>query len=896
MSRWPFRGEPPPGAVRGDPSTEIAEELELYLELRTEELVAGGMDPVAARREAEARFGDPEEVARRMRKESGRSSGRLDGRTMMGQVWQDLGYALRSVRRNPGFALVAVLTLGVALGGNTAIFSVLDSAVLRALPFPDHERLVFVNGYHLQEGQRAIRMASIPEFRDWQERSRSIEPMVAADASSVTLGGEGGAERVVLEFVSEGYFDLLGATPVLGRGFTSEELSTPDGFPVVVLSHDLWQSRYAGAPDVLGRTLDVDGRTVTVVGVMSPGFSGANLSADLWAPLAMIGLAATADLLESRGTRFLGVLGRLAPGADAASAERELEGIARELQGMYPDTHEDRYAEVVSFREGYLGTTGRLLWILFGAGALLLVIASANVANLLLVRADSRSRELVVRRALGADGRRISRQLLTESLALAAAGGAVGLLLATWALRLMTALLPAGVLPAYAEPGVSARVFLFTLAVLTVVGLAAGMLPAVSTARRDLAGALRSGGRGSTRGGSRAQRVFVVTQVGLALLLMVGAGLLGRSFQAQLRVDPGLEMDGIHAFAVVPPQERYPDGASLRQFADEVTRAVSAVPGLRDVAVSSDFPFRGGSSGAYVAREDDPANRIRYHRHSVTPGYFRNLGVELLAGRFLEESDDENAPGAVVVTEAFVDRVFPEASTGVGERFWIGNPADPTNLAEVVGVVENVRYRNLTADMMDGPNSPDVFFAFRQVPSRGMNVAFRAETDVSSALPAIRRAVADLDPELAVFGMSSLRELYEAQTATPRFAAFLMALLSGLALSLACVGIYGILSFTVGQRAQEIAVRRALGARAGTVARAVVWDGVRLTILGLVVGGMAAWFGGGLLDRFLFQVEAGDPFTFIATAAAMLLVAVVAAAVPAWRATRRAPVEALTAE
>lgn len=896
MARWPFRREPPPGSVSGDPERSIREEIDLYLELRTEELVAQGMEPEAARSEALARFGDPDEVERRVRRERAGDRDGFDGRTTMGQVWQDLVYAMRGVRRHPGFALVAVVTLAVALGGNTAIFSVLDAAVLRALPFPDHDRLVFVNGYHLQDGQRAIRLASIPEFRDWQERTRSISPMVAADGNSVTLGGEDGAERAVLEFVTDGYFELLGGTTVLGRSFTPEEHATPDGFPVVVLSHGLWERRFAGDPDVVGRTLDVNGRTVTVVGVMAPGFQGANLSADLWAPLAMIGLVASPELLESRGSRFLQVMGRLAPSVAPEEAEREMDVIARDLQAMYPDTHEDRFAEVQTFREGYLGGTGRLLWILFGAGGLLLLIASANVANLLLVRADARSRELVVRRAMGADGSRIARQLLTESLALAVLGGAVGLALAVWALTVMTALLPAGVLPAYAEPAVSVRVFLFTLGVLALVGLGAGMAPALSTARRDLAGALRTGGRGSTRGGTRAQRTFVVTQVGLALLLMVGAGLLARSFRAQMRVDPGLDMDGVQAFIVVPPQERYPDGASLRLFSDELRRSVEAVPGVSDVAISSDFPFRGGSSGSYVAREDDPENRIRYHRHSVTPGYFRNLGVELVAGRFLEESDHEDAPGAVVVTQAFVDRVFPEAGSGVGQRFWVGNPADPSNLAEIVGVVENVRYRNLTQDMMAGPNSPDVFFAFRQVPSRGMNVAYRAEADPASLTPAIRRAVADLDPELAVFGVASLESLYLSQTATPRFAAFLMGLLSALALTLACVGIYGVLSFTVGLRAQEIAVRRALGARAGTVARSVVMDGVRLTLLGLVVGGIGAWWGGGVLERFLFEVEAADPATFATTAAAMLLVAVAAAAVPAWRATRKEPVEALTAE
>ncbi len=893
MARWPFRREPGPGEFHGDPTEGIREEFRLYLELRTEELTAEGMEPEEARREAERRFGDPEVFARKMRNESSVGVDSLGGGGMMGQLVQDLAYAARSFRRSPGFTAVAVATLAVALAGNTAIFSVLDAAVLRALPFPEHDRLVFVNGYHLRDGERAIRMASVPEFRDWKARSRAVRPMAAVDLNSVTISGDGGAERAYLEVVGEDYFALLGGSTSVGRTFTADEYAMPDGFPVVVLSNELWQTRFSGAADVLGRTLEVNGRVVSVVGVMSADFHGVNLETDLWAPLGMISLVGRSDFLESRGTRFLGVIGRLAPGLTPEDAEREMDGVAVELQGMYPDTHEDRYAEVLSFRDGYLGTTARLLWILFGAGALLLVIASANVANLLLVRANARGRELVVRRAVGADSARLWRQLVTESLALALVSGVVGLMLAGWALRIMTRLVPEGVLPAYAEPSLSPRVFLFTLGVLALVGVIAGMAPAVSSARRDLATALRSGGRGMAGGGARTQQWFVVTQVGLALLLLVGAALLTRSFQAQLSVDPGLELDGVHAFVVVPPRERYPDAESLRLFTDDIVQGVAEVPGVSDVVASSDLPFRGGSSGAFVAREDDIENPIRYHRHSVTPGYLETLGVGLIEGRVLEESDEATSPGVVVVTKAFVDRVFPEAASGVGRRIWAGNPADPDNLAEIVGVVENVRYRNLTQDMMDGPNSPDVFFSSRQRPMRGMNVVYRVVGDGVQAGPAVRRAVASIDPQIALYDMATLRALYDDQTATPRFAAFLMGIFSALALTLASVGVYGVLAFAVGQRGQEIAVRRALGAQAGDVARSVVFEGVRLVAFGLVLGGVAAYFAADLLEALLFNVVPNDPMTFVSTAAIMLVVAVVAAAVPAWRATRKAPVEAL---
>jgi predicted permease len=862
------------------------------LELRTDELIREGRDPVSARREAERRFGNRRTIERRMRKEARRRGEARDGRWTMGWSIRDVTFALRGLARNPGFAVVAVLTLAVALASNTTIFSVLDAAVLRALPFPEAERLVFVNGYQLQDGERAIRNASIPEFRDWQARARSISPMVGYDVSSVTLSRAGeGAERVVLETVSEGYFDVLGAGTALGRGFTDEELATPDAFPVVMLSHELWGRRFAGDPGVVGSTLEVNERSVTVVGVLAEGFRGVSLEAEMWAPLSMIGLVGSPDLLESRGSRFLPVLGRLVPGATVEQAEAELDVVARELQALHPDTHEDRFARVQSFREGYLGTTGELLWILFGAGALLLVVASANVANLLLVRAYARTSELVLRRALGASGGRISAQLMTESLVIAGLGGVVGLALSAWGLRGLGALVPEGVLPTYAAPELSARVFVFTLGVLLLVGLAAGVLPALRSGRGDLADGLR-GTRGAAAGG-RAQRAFVVTQVALALLILVGAGLLGRSFRAQLAVDPGLEMAGVHVFRIQLPTARYPTGASLRDFSDELLRRVGAVPGVTSVAASSDFPFRGRSSGSFVARADDPENLIRYHRHSVSPGYFENLGVELLAGRLLESGDDEQARGVAVVTEAFVRRVFPGDASGVGRTFWIGNPSNPDNLAEIVGVIGNVRYRDLTQDMMAEANSPDVFFSLRQVPARTLEVSYLTAI-ADGATRAVREAVQELDPDVPVFAEATLVDAYRQLTATPRFAALLMSIFGVLALSLASVGIYGVLAFTVSRQGREIAVRRALGARARDVASSVVGNGLRMAAIGAALGGAGAVLAVRLLEGLLFQVAPTDFVTFLAAAGLTLGVSAVATAVPAVRAARRPPADALS--
>lgn len=698
-----------------------------------------------------------------------------------------------------------------------------------------------------------------------------------------------------MELVSEGYFGLLGARVALGRTFTAEEYATPDAFPVAVLSHGLWERRFAGDPSVIGRTFTIDERTMEVVGVLEEGFAGAGLETELWVPLSMIGLVGSPELLESRGSRFLPVVGKLVPGATAAGAEAELDGIARELQALHPDTHEDRFAQVIPMREGYLGTTGRLLWILFGAGALLLLVAAANVANLLLARAHARTGELVVRRALGAGQRRLASQALVESIVLATLGGMLGLALAVRGLGIIAAWIPEGVLPLYAVPSPSVRVFVFTLVVLLLVGVVAGVAPALAFGRGDLAGALRAARVTGT--GSRAQRAFVVTQVGLALFLLVGAGLLARSFRAQLAVDPGMAVEGVHVFRVQPPRARYPDEAALGTFVDEILRRVREVPGVSTAAASSDFPFRGRSSGSYVARQDLPEDLVRYHRHAVTPGYFQQLGVELREGRFLGREDDESgAPLPVVVTEAFVDRVFPEEPVGLGLRFWVGPPSDPDNLAEVVGVVENVRYRDLTQDMMAEPNSPDVFFPLARVPSRTLEISYRVDGTAGGTPGAVREVVRQLDPDVPVFEEGTLEEAYGQQTATPRFAALLMGLFGTIAVILACVGIYGVLAFAVGRRAREIAVRRALGAGAVDVAGRVIGQGLALAALGIVVGGGAAVLAGGILERFLFHVEATDPRTLVTTVAVLLLVSAGAAALPAWRASRRSPVEALSAE
>lgn len=896
MSRWPFRRTLRPGQVRSDSSQDIQDEIELYLDLRARELVDEGFGPEDARRIAEERFGDASRVVDELERQAQRRRAR-EGTTMtMSGLRQDLAYALRGFRRSPGFSIVAVVTLALALAGNTAIFSVVDAALLQALPFEDHEELVFLNGYHLVDGQISVRGASFPEFRDWRDQSRAVTRMAAVGSFSLAASGDGSAERVATEMVTEGYFDILGAMPVHGRVFLPEEHAEPDAFPVAVISDALWERRFARDPDAVGRDIVLNDRPLTVVGVMPAGFGGTSLDTDLWVPESMISLIAGPAVLDARGSRFLTVIGHLGPDTGLDAAQEDLDVIARGLQESFPRAHEDRFAQVISFREGYLGSTGGLLWILMGAGLLLLLIAAANVANLLLVRAHGRTREIVLRRALGAGDRRIASQLLTESLLLALIGGAGGLLLAGWALRVLGPMIPQGVLPGYVEPGLSATAFLFSLALLAFIGVATGMVPAVSSTRVGIAQRLREGAKASPGGPGRlrAQHVFVVTQVALALVLTVGAGLLTRSFRAQLAVDTGVDLAGITAMRLQLPGSRYDSDETLRVFASEVERAVAEIPGVESAAVSSDLPFRGGSSASYIFREGDgPDDRIRYHRHFVSPSYFETLGIEVVEGRPITPGDVEDAPGVIVITEAMAERVFPGESA-VGKIMTLR--PDGGDRAEIVGVVHNVRYRDVTTSLMADANSPDVFFSYRQIPSRGLEVSVRSDRDVAEIAPAMRRAVAELDADLPVFQLQALEDAWRAQTATPRFAAFLMTLFSVLAAVLACVGVYGVLAFAVGQRSQEIAIRRAIGATGSTVAASVLRDGLRLGVIGLGVGAVVAMGGSRVLEGFLFGVETTDPVTFAAVGGAMVAVAVVGAVVPAMRAMRRDPADALHAD
>lgn len=883
----------PPGASGDDPEREVREEIRFHLEERARELEAEGMDPEEARREAGRTFGDVERIAARSaRIRRGRQ--RDEGRTRMkSALMQDLKIAVRGLLKRPGFAAVVVATLALGIGGVTSVFTVANAALLRSLPFEDADRLVFLQGAYMAEEGPRVRGSSYPEARDWVEMAGSFERASAWNSTAVNVTGDQGAERLAAEQVDAGYFELLRVSPALGRTFREEELRQGGDGAVALLGHGLWTRRFGADPDVLGRPIRLNDRAVTVVGVLPEGFGGLSLNADVWLPMLApdLGIGGSVD---SRGSRFLSVVARLRADVEREAAQREMDGIAARLEEAHPEVHEDRVVLVTPLREAFLGDTRTLVLLVLAGAALLLVIGAANVTNLLLVRSTGRVREVQMRRALGAGRGRLVGQFLVEGAVLALLGAATGLGLGVVGARALTAVMPDGLLPAFVEAAPDPVVFLLAAALLAGVALLAGLTPALASVRSDVAGGLRerAGGTGG-RDRGRLQSALVVGEVALALLLLVGAGLMVRSFSAQLAVDPGFDSERLVGFRVQLPAERYGDEDALRASAEELLRQLDAVPGVEAATVGSDAPLRGGFSAFYVFREGDgPDDRIRFYIHRVHRGWFDALGTEVVRGRGFDGQDMEDA-AAAVVSRAMAERVFP-GEDPVGRTLRVGSP-DGLRL-HVVGVAEDVRYRDLTSDIVTGGDDPDAYAPWEAFPSRILNIVLRTDGDPAALEQRVRETVRAFDPDLPVFGLLPLHEALRAQTAQARFGTLLLSVFSGLAVLLSVVGLYGILAFSVDRRRREIAVRMAVGAGAGQVRRLVVIRGMRLVAAGSVLGLLAAWWGSRGLQAFLFGVEPVDPATYAAVTALLAGVALLAAWIPAVRATRVDPQRALATE
>jgi len=805
----------------------------------------------------------------------------------MGTLLQDLAYALRTLRRAPGFASVTIAVLALGIGANAALFSLVQGILLRPLPWPEPERLVAV-WETIERPDLERRSVSYPDFEDWREGTRSFAGLSAVAATSFTLTGDGRAEQVAGEWVSAAYVEILGTAPARGRGLDPDE-DAPGARPSVVISDGLWRERFGADPGALSAQIVVDGRPSAIVGIMPPGFGGVTDAARLW--VAMGGpLGPSPARLLARSARWHQVVGRLAEGVSLAEARSELDRIAEAIEREHPDQNRNRGAEAVALSEELLGELAPSLTALLGAVGFVLLIACAGVANLSLTRAAGRRRELAVRGALGASRWRLQRQLLTESLLLSLAGGAVGVALANLALGPLLAASPVS-LPSYVRIGIDARVLLAAALLSVATGLLSGLAPAWAATRSGLEPALRDGARGSA-GPGRLRNGLVVAELALALVLLVGAGLMTRSLAALRSIDSGFEPESLVTLQLALP-DRDDGGAAAAAFADALLERVRGLPGVSAAALGSDSPLGEDSSASLVriAGRDDVTqdDGIRVYRHSVTPGFFEALGVSLLAGRDFGPGDPGRSAesGVAIVSQRFSRRHFPDGSP-LGHFVELGR-----RKLEIVGVVADVGYRGL---LEPGDADPDLYVPMAQFPRLRPHLAVRSDVPAGALLESLREAVRELDPGVPLYAASTMRERLDAERANARFASALFAGFALLALALAALGLYAVIGYAVRQRRREIGTRIALGATPGEVVRLVLASGSRLALMGLGLGLLGAVALSRLLGSLLVEVAPTDVATYALTSAALAVVSLVALLVPARRATRVDPIEALRNE
>ncbi|MCA1815294.1 MAG: ABC transporter permease, partial [Acidobacteria bacterium] len=753
---------------------------------------------------------------------------------LMGTLIQDLRYALRTMRKSPVFTLVAVLALALGIGANTAIFSVVNAVLLRPLPFANPERLFVVRARNERDGSVSAEQ-SYPNFQDLRAQCRSCEGFAAYSHATTFLmnpGEEPERERGVE--TSADLFAMLGAKPELGRAFTPEE-DQPGAHRVVVLSHAFWQRSFGGARDVVGRDIPLGGAPTTVVGVMPPDFKFPveSAQADFWMPLAPL---LPPNDLTHRDYVSLDLVAETKPGVTPRQAQAEIETISRRLQQQYPETNTALLFFTKPLHEELVGDLRTALFVLLGAVGCVLLIACANVANLLLARAAGRAKEMSIRAALGASRWRIVRQLLTESLLLAVLGGALGLLVATWGVALFAAASPADI-PRVSEINLDPRVALFTAAVTLLTGVVFGLAPALQAAKADVNEALKEGGRGSGEGTgrSRLRGALVVSEIALSLVLLVGAGLLGQSFKRLLDVRPGFDPANLVTMDVVLRSSRYPQDAQRTQFFQDFLERAKQLPGVRAVGLVNPLPLNGnfetwdfeidGRAPFAPGVQHDADRRI------VSPEYFQTMGIALLRGRAFDARDRAGSPQVAVVNETFARRFFP-GEDAVGKRIVLNGGAI-SGAREIVGLVGDVRHAGL-----DEPATPEFYFPFTQVPSPRLTVVARAADAGSAAavVPALRGVVRQTDKESPIYNVRTMDSLLAASVAKRRFNMILLGGFASVALVLAALGIYGVISYTVTQRTHEIGVRVALGAQPSDVVRMILRQGMAFALAGVGCG------------------------------------------------------------
>lgn len=867
--------------------SELDREMRYHLERQIEENIAAGMNPREAREAALRMFGGVsllQEECRDVRRTQ-----------YLENLLQDLRYAVRMLVKSPAFTVVIVLTLALAIGANSAIFSVIDGILLKPLPYPQPERIVRVF-------YRSAEYPKFPvnpwDFMDFRARNRSFESFAVYTHSDVQLSGAGGDPVKLSAFrISSGYFRVLGLHPAMGREFDFSE-ERPGSGNEVILSDRVWRNQFGAAPDILGKKILLESQPFTVVGVMPPGVDHPGNSynsvaygdtVDAWTPFTFDGNP------NNRGAHYVEGIGRLKPGVTAEQAGADISGLMTEMATHYEGDKGWTVYTVPLFQE-VVGPVHKMLLVLLGAVGLVLLIACVNAANLLLARATARQREIAMRAALGASRGRLVRQMLAESLLISVIGGALGALLAIAGVRVLVTFLPAG-FPRLDAIHVNGVVFGFTVAVALATGLVFGLVPALQASRTDLQRGLRDGGRGSSGSGrqTRLRAALVVGEVALACLLLATAGVLLRSFVNLLKTDPGFRPEHVLTAEIELPSANYKDGTAIANFYARLLENVNALPGVRAAGAGTDLPWTGydDNMGGFLIEGKTPPPHEEFHAryHSASPDYFRAVGIPLVRGRFFDQRDTKDSPKALIINDVMARRYW-QGEDAVGKRVSFDDKPKESDWLTVVGVV---------GDVKDKPESagaePAFWWALAQAPFfRGMTIAVRANGDPTLLTDGLRSVVRELDASLAVAHVRLLDRVAQEQFSTPRFALFLIGVFASLALLLAAIGIYGVISYSVSQRMHEFGMRVALGASSWNLIRMVMKQGVLLTLIGVALGLGCALVFAGVLDSLLYGVSARDPLTLFGVGAMAILTATLASFPSARRATAADPMASLRAE
>jgi predicted permease len=868
---------------------EFAAEIESHLQMNIDDNLRSGMNIAEARRQALIKLGGMQQT-----KESYQERRSLP---FLETLWSDLCFGARMLRKHPGFTTVAIVTLALGIGGNTAIFSIVNAVLLNPLPFPNPNELVSLSESKPNFDQGSI---SYPNFLDWQRDNRTFSSMALARPYAFSLTGRGEAEQVNAEFISGDLFPMLGVNPILGRTFTQAEEQQGAG-PVALISEGLWQRKFDSAPDILGKVITLDGRDFTIVGVIPakfrlhiPSFS----EQDVYAPIRQW----TNPILMNRGAGlgFHGI-GRLKPGITVEQARADMDEVTRNLASAFPDADRGISANLVPLKERMVGYVRPLLLLLLAAVGFVLLIACVNVASLLMARSTARSREFAVRTALGASRRRVIRQLTTESMLLGAAAGVLGLLLAAWGTHLALSLLPSAVPRAY-EIGVDLRVLAFTTIVSLLAGGLFGLVPALRTSQANPQAALREGARGVS-GTHRTLSIFVIVEMAVALVLLIGAGLMVRTLARLWDLDPGFNPKNVLTFSLsLPPSFMNASPGTIRQAFRNLDDTLLTTPGIKEVSQTwGAIPMGSDDEQLFwLDGQPKPANQSGMNwalGYIVEPGYLKTMGLALQRGRFFTPHDDEHSPPVAVIDDVFAAKFFPNQDP-IGRRINL----DSGTKVEIVGVVRHVRQWGLDLDDTESLRTQlylpcmqmgDPFVAM--TPS-GSSVLVRYEGNSSAVVDSLRHTIHQMSDQQVIFGVLTMEKMISDSLAQRRFVMILLAAFALLALVMAIVGIYGVIAYVVGQRTQEIGIRMALGAQRQDVLRMILWQGARLALMGIGIGIAGSLILTRLMTKLLYGVSPTDPLTFALLAAVFAFVAIAACFLPARRATRVDPASALRSE